>query len=424
MIARMIDRLVPTPLLRCLRDEAAGVAVVFGLALVPLIGSVGVAIDVSVWYGERGRLQAAVDSAAIAAAREMRVANTTPAQLEQIAEAIATASAQARGFAPDGIEVHATVDPREHSVHLTISRTLDRVFSRVVTDTFTNVTVAATARVSGSAPICVVGLDRTEAKTIVLENRAVVDARGCAVYSNSDHNQGMRVGNFAQLNAALICSAGGKSGPFSAFSTTPRTDCPPLPDPLADREPPAVASCSHHDLVVERDRFLSPGVFCGGLKIVGGAQVTLGAGLYVIKDGKLEVGDGSALRGEYVSFHFIGNNALLEFESKSTIDLSAMRNGVLAGILFFEDRSAPVGRDFKIESDDARNLLGTIYLPRGDLLVRADRPVADRSAFTVIVARKLELEAGPTLTLNTDYHRTDIPVPDGVGPTGDVILSE
>jgi hypothetical protein len=71
-----------------------------------------------------------------------------------------------------------------------------------------------------------------------------------------------------------------------------------------------------------------------------------------------------------------------------------------------------------ITSDDARNLLGTIYLPRGILTIDADKPVADRSAYTVIVARNIKLEAGPNLYLNTNYGMTDIPVPGGVGPIG------
>ncbi|MGI0490011.1 hypothetical protein ACN4EK_31770 [Pantanalinema rosaneae CENA516] len=40
------------------------------------------------------------------------------------------------------------------------------------------------------------------------------------------------------------------------------------------------------------------------------------------------------------------------------------------------------------------------------------------------MARKLKLSEAPVLTLNTNYGATDIPVPDGVGPSGDIFLSE
>jgi hypothetical protein len=67
-------------------------------------------------------------------------------------------------------------------------------------------------------------------------------------------------------------------------------------------------------------------------------------------------------------------------------------------------------------SDDARTLLGTIYLPRGRLHVGANKPVADKSAYTIVVANRFSLSEGPTMVLNTNYGATDIPVPEGVGP--------
>jgi hypothetical protein len=68
----------------------------------------------------------------------------------------------------------------------------------------------------------------------------------------------------------------------------------------------------------------------------------------------------------------------------------------------------------QILSDDARNLLGTIYLPRGRLNVDANSPIADKSAYTAIVARKISLYGGPHLVLNSNYDETDVPVPEGI----------
>ncbi len=73
-------------------------------------------------------------------------------------------------------------------------------------------------------------------------------------------------------------------------------------------------------------------------------------------------------------------------------------------------------RQYRIISDNARTMLGTIYLPAGRLIVDSSRPVADQSAYTVIVARQINLYEGPNLTLNANYGATSVPVPDGVGP--------
>jgi hypothetical protein len=74
-------------------------------------------------------------------------------------------------------------------------------------------------------------------------------------------------------------------------------------------------------------------------------------------------------------------------------------------------------REYRIISDQARNLLGTIYLPAGRLIIDSKKPIADQSAYTVIIARLVNLYDGPDLVLNARYGASDIPVPNGVGPS-------
>ena len=74
-------------------------------------------------------------------------------------------------------------------------------------------------------------------------------------------------------------------------------------------------------------------------------------------------------------------------------------------------------RTYRIISDNARTILGTIYLPAGRVVIDAKKPVGDQSAYTVIVARMINLYDGPNLMLNAQYGATDVPVPKGVGPS-------
>jgi hypothetical protein len=60
-----------------------------------------------------------------------------------------------------------------------------------------------------------------------------------------------------------------------------------------------------------------------------------------------------------------------------------------ASFLFFEDRNAPQLREHRIASDNAHTLLGTIYLPRGRLVVDSSKPVAAKSAFTIITGSEM-----------------------------------
>ena len=159
----------------------------------------------------------------------------------------------------------------------------------------------------------------------------------------------------------------------------------------------------------------------GGLAIGAFADVHLNPGVYIIKDGMLALDLGAKLTGENVSFYLVGDDSTFYFGPEAVISLTAPKDGPLAGILFFEDRNAPADRKHYILSDDARVLLGTFYLSRGILTVASLLPVADQSAYTAIVAKKLQITGNPTLVLNADYNATDIPVPAGVGPVGSTV---
>ena len=211
---------------------------------------------------------------------------------------------------------------------------------------------------------------------------------------------------------------GGKAN----FEPEPLTDCPVVEDPLSKRPAPDSSGCKANDLeIIDKVVTLSPGVYCGGIKIDGNARVYMRPGIYVIKDGPLNVDSNAKLEGEYVGMYLTGDKATFRFASNATIDLSAPKDGPLAGLLFFEDRNAPQLRRHEILSNYAHNLLGTIYLSQGRLVVDADNEIADKSAYTAIVARRIELYAGPNLVLNTDYSATDIPVPDGIVGLGQAV---
>ena len=198
-----------------------------------------------------------------------------------------------------------------------------------------------------------------------------------------------------------------------------------MADPLASRSPPVVGGCDYGSLMPPLPKVvdggtvtLNPGTYCGGLVLTKGANVTLAQGTYVINQGPLIVDKGASLTGDYVGFFLKGDLATFSFDFDSTVSLSAPKTGAMAGLLFFGDPTAVLGRKFKIMSDNARRLLGTIYLPSGVLQVDANKPVADQSAYTVIVARGVELDSGPNLVMNANYGASDVPVPLGVGPTG------
>ena len=412
-------------------NEAAGTAVIFSLMLPVLVAAGGGGVDYGLASMTQLKMKSVADSAALASARELQLAQMDASKVTVIANNVINSMIQ-------DVTSKVDVDFSARTVQVTIQKTYAPVFSNWLT---TSLEASATAKTSGAMPLCMLGLSHSAPDTINLDQKALMTASGCLVQSNSSDKKGLTAKHSAVLTAGLICSAGGKTMTSTAnFSPQPTTDCPVLPDPLSARVPPTVGACNFTDVVINGgSATLQPGVYCGGLRLTNGAVVALSKGIFIIKDGPLVVDVGASISGTEVGIYLTGLLANLTFDADSIVDLSAPKDGPLAGILIFDDPSgAPAPaltpkslrgalgrllksgapRQHQILSDNARNLLGTIYMPKGEIIIDAEKPIADKSAYTVLVVNQLHLYSGPNLVLNSDYSATEVPVPQGVGPYG------
>ena len=408
------------------RDPRGGVAVILALVLPSLVGMVSAATEYASALSRKSELQTAADSAALGAARGLAL-TSVDVQVVSSAKTIATQNLELTSRGVAGAIPDAEVSANRTTLTVTVKETVPIMMGHYLGAPTIDIAVSATATLSGgNRKICAIGLDPAVSGTIRLDHYARLTAAGCDVLSNSKDSGSIKTYRNSHLEAGRVCTSGGyKSFDSSYISPRPTTDCPQIPDPLASRAPPSVGGCTYTNKVVDNaSETLNPGVYCGGLRVLNGGRVTLNPGDYIMKDGYLRVegrlnSNGSplfsTLEGKHVGFYLVGTSEI-DLGYIASINLTAPKTGPLAGILFFEDRSAPLLRKHTINSSDARNLLGTIYLSRGALHVGGIRPVADQSAYTVIVARGILLEAGPNLVLNTNYYATDIPVPAGVGP--------
>jgi hypothetical protein len=397
-----------------------------GLMLVAVFIVGGVVDYVSLTL-QHAEVQGAADNGALGAARELQVSVGDSGRISEVASLIAVSNLQnmkdvrvaARPLSEGaGVEVTVTAAPRVF-------------FPGIIGMTAKPVTAIAVAELSG-APVCMIGLDVKADRTLHMQRKATITARDCAIYSNSRNKHGITVEGDAKVVADFICSAGGiRVDKKLALDPAPITDCPPMSDPLSGRPAPTVGGCDHDEFRLAKNETitLSPGVYCGGMEIAG--TVKLRDGVYIIKDGPLKVKKYGELKGEHVGFFLTGKDALINFEKETVIELTGPRTGPLAGLLFYEDRQVlaadgttvieldpeglPKPREHRIRSDDARKLVGTIYIPRNKLLVDGDKPIASESAYTVIIAREFAIAEGPEIVLNTDYALSDVPVPAGVG---------
>ncbi|BAU92404.1 hypothetical protein MPPM_3799 [Methylorubrum populi] len=455
------------PLASLYRETDGAVAVIFGLAASTLIALVGGAIDYAKVVSARTHLQGAVDAGVLAGGNALKLVVSSTESIVGLTTQTIQAEAKAGADAPVSLQV--TVASDKTSVEARAEQVIKLTFGTFVGMGSMPVAVRARASVVGRMRLCMLALDPAASGAFNLERNAQVTAYDCALYSNSTSSSGMVGRDGALARAQTICSAGGFKDDRANFTPNPQTSCPVIQDPLRNRPAPPVGSCvnlpevlrladaltgkSKGSNVVSDSVTLDPGTYCGGLHITKNAVVTLRPGIYVMKDGPLIVDKKATMTGKDVGFYFSGNNSGLLFDKKTTVDLSAPTTGVMAGLLMTEDPSVtlpidpalavdsllgdlitltppPLGaskpmRIYRIISDNARTMLGTIYLPAGRLVIDSKRPVADLSAYTVVVAQQINLYEGPNLYLNADYNRSSVPVPKGVGPiSGRLVISQ
>ncbi len=407
----------------CLRNSSGSIFPVFAFVLPVVLGFSGAAIDYARAISQRSAMQFAVDAAAMAAAKEIAMTDSSRESLTAVAEMVVKAQMAMRDALAVDQKPRVSLEVLSDPIQVNVSANLDfePSFGHAFGVPVVVLGVTASARIVGRPNICVLALNPSVGGTLSLEHKARVTGDNCAVYSNSKHNMGVKSKNDALLEATFICSAGGVQNDGVNFNPFPLVDCPQFEDPLGDRPEPAVGACDPvKPTVITMNTTLLSGTYCG-LEVKAGATVTLdgkGGGVFVFKDKPLVIRNGGALIGLNAGLFFTGGSATFRFEMQSTIDLAAPTGGPLAGLLVFASRSKPPTGAFEILSDNARRLIGTIYIPKGELIVDAEKPVADKSAYTAVVADTIRLFGGPHLVLHTDYGATDVPVPDGVKGVG------
>lgn len=389
------------------RRERGNMALVAALATVPLAAAAGYAVEVAGIASARATLQSAADSAALAGAGELSVLSRGDAGIIQTARNHALS--QVPGLSVEAaVAFDASVNRSDNSVTVIGVAERPSSFGFLGADSV-RIEVSATAAFSQSSPLCILQTRHVLGDVgIRLDDRSNLRAPTCLVHGNSD----IEVRSSATMTAGIIQSAGAVTGtvqgnagamtvtdPFASLDLNPPTTCPANPPPI---------SANGNDVVT-----LSPGVHCAEIQVNGNASVLLLPGEHWFL-GELQFGGNSRLRGDDVVLIF-GRDDAFNFGEGADVELTARRSGALAGFLIATSRDND--EIFTITSDRVKELLGTIYIPNAELIIRTKGNVAQDSAWSVIVAERLTLLDSPTLVINTGYVGSGVPVPDGVGPS-------
>jgi Flp pilus assembly protein TadG len=378
-------------------DRSGSISTSFALALIPILGMAGVAVDYSGAASSRTQLQSRTDAAAL------HIAKGSPTSED--------AQRSARTFFPsdgDGVtEIAATVS--NGAVTVTATKQVKTKVANVLGFEQIAVGARSTAAIeSDGAPICVLGLSHTASPAVSFAGNTNFAAKGCAVYSNSGAQNALSSQGSATAEAAAFCSVGRASGTFKPSAKSP---CREKEDPFASLVAPVTTGCDYSSsnatsVSPNGTKSFAPGTYCATLDIKGTA--TLAPGVYVLKNG-LNIAAQGAASGTGVTFYLTGSNAGFTINGGGTLSLSAPTSGSYAGVLIYQDRTANVGATNKLNGDSNTFLKGAIYTPTQKLEVTGNAGFGDQSSFMPMIADVVSFSGSSVV--QSDVKNTQIALP-------------
>ena len=398
-------------LFRPLRDDRGFMLPVMAIVVVVAVSGGAIAVDLARAQAVRHQLQLTADAAALAAAINLPDVDAARTAAYRYAErnmpgypSIITADSIEFGhWSPDGREI----EPAENApsaVRVTPSLTAEK--GNALSTLFAGLLGSGKLDVSASAvagkrsPMCILALEPEQNDALAMDVAAKIEALNCSVQVNSRHNWAFRLLLGSEFLASGLCITGDAYvSMLGRVTPEPTVGCPPQPDPLADLKAPEFSDCDAHDTV--RSGYsgaLNPGVYCGGLTINGASKVELAAGVYVIKDGPLTIGDSSVITGEGITFYLTGETALIYFQDDSELTLTAPTSGDFEGVLVFQDRA--FGGRHVWDSKAPTTLHGTIYLPDGQLISESSNAITPVGSCNVLIARSLRFKFKSSVSID------------------------
>jgi Flp pilus assembly protein TadG len=405
------------------RNTNGGIAVMFGASVVPVAIAASVALDMANVSDVRSQLQAAADTAVLAAATRLAV-NADDSDKEALARTTFDANLSPELLAELTSTPDVTVDFPSKTVSMAVEVTTGTVLTRLVTDEIT-VHVNAAATVSPGTPICMMALNPSAAKSINIQGTADLIADGCAVQVNSsDPDNALYQTGTGTGTADSFCVHGGHDG--TNFTPSPRDKCMVEKDPLEEQfaadwaaEGINSKSCDHTNLAqintgASTVTPLGPGVYCGGVTIKQGTVQLTKGGLYIFRNGPLYVQAHGTLKGEEVAILFTGNDTTRLITQAGANIITSARSAVgsrFRGLAFAQYPESVPAKENIIIGGGQIVINGIMYFPEQPLKITGNGDIGTTAAQFAIMADTISIEGNGQLVIHIgqNYATTGLP---------------
>ena len=307
------------------------------------MGVLGAAIDYGRAYNARSYMQMAADGAALAAAS---MENATDS--ERIAQAMDTFAANF--IASElGTPPTPTVTIDSENVTVAANAVVPLYVLPILKISNAPVAVNAIATLKVTLDPCFYSLEPISSKAVHVDGDAEIRTKKCVASVNSTATDAVIMDGGSEWDAQKVTITGNyvESGGEIDASEGVEVNFSSQNDPYLLVDIPSFSGCSGGTaLEITSDTSLMPGVFCDGLTIRNGAEVTLNPGLYIIDRGDLFLEEISEIEGDGVVIFLTSSGSAnqigsLRITDHSQIDITSPTAGIYAGIAIYQDRNAP-----------------------------------------------------------------------------------
>jgi Flp pilus assembly protein TadG len=397
------------PFLGC---QKGNVAIIFGMVAIPVVLSVGIAVDYARALSARTKLQGAVDAAAMAGARLPATSNQNRMHAANQTFAV--------NLTNSGLptSIQPTIEANNAEVKVAAAYLQPAAFTGLMGLDSIQVGAETTARsqVENGGVVCLLALNPTASDGLHLQGINKLSEENCWAWVNSTSPTALNATGTSLGKAQGFCTAGDVLG-AEHFSPPPYTGCEPMEDPFAEKfaayDPPD-GDCTSRNTNVQLKSgtfTLKPGVYCGDLVLKPQANVTFEPGIYVIKDGYFEIQGQASAAGDGVVFFFKGSNTRLIVRGGGNIDFKAPAMGDLAGFVLVDRLwgSNATINETVIQGGGRVKIEGILYAPQWRVNISGNGDVNQEANYLAMIADHFYMEGNGKLYIRSDAASAGLP---------------
>ncbi len=390
------------------REEGQAIVLV-ALAMVAMLGMLALAVDGGVAYAMRRQMQNASDSGSLGGAQVLlnRLGDLSAATEQAVLAAVHSNAEQngvadSNGIPGDGINdniqaffvdqfdnplaaplgSNGFVPDAARGVQVATSGSFVSFFAGLAGHDSLGVGATAAARYeSVVVPFGLLVLHPSECGAMYVHGQGDFSVTNGGVHVNSACTSGQLYTGKTSTTADSLSVVGSYEiqGGNATVTPTPDTGTDPVPDPLANLSDPGWGFPTQHgtpatpqllDISGPIAVALDPGIYWGGVRIRGQANVDFRPGPYVFAGGGLEISGQGDVTGNGVFFFNTvdpmnpnGDGAFGDFYCAGVgdIEFTPMGSGTYKNLLYFQDRNNT--QNVYIAGNCLGGLTGTIYTP-------------------------------------------------------------